>query len=1492
MRPFPAPGTASFPRSENDLRSTEQCPACFTPLRAVVCQACGLNLAHPLAGELAALSTSIADQLDDRLRLIDRIRREPVTPAPQAAPAAAPPAPPVAVPPAATPAVAAADPGLVETVPAAAPAPAPAPAAAPEPAVAASAPAASTASVPPRTEPDRPRRSGIQIALVIVGIALLSVFALFGVIYVFIAYGVVARSVIIALASLATLVVASVLARRGLASTAEGLAALGTVVLVLDAWAVRRTDVAGLAAAPEAAYWGVALLVVATVCLVWARAGGHRSPLLVGANLVPIGAALIAVHLVAELPRGAAPAAGALAAAAAAVAVLAASRRAFATSHSPLITGVTARTPLISMLVASVAALAGVVLLSGETWWWAATVAVAMAFLLGIAAWVLTGERSGPIDAAVAATSSALAALVLVTGLVIATGATASAEATLAVALLAPATVVAVGDVTRVRTERRGARIAIGAAAMSAGVAAAVSTTIALSTLVYPLIDAGLALDTDRSVTADVLDVEAFTVTALVGLVAVIALLTLSSRLIGRLTHPARALPLAVAAGVSLALVSATMPAWWALMALAAVISIGASAALWGSSAQGDSALHRAARLGLSVAAVAAALIAAGLGWAIDGGWWVGIVTALTALAVGRRATAHGAARAIAGATSGLLVVASAPSLATIIGVDAFALTLIIAAAVVVLVRLSTPDPAERSLVVVSVIPVGTCVLLAQVFATAPTAGALPAIGTLAFLIAVIVGASDARGYGRFAGLAVVAVAAVVVTDRVMIDAVAASAAAPAVSPHQRALIALVVLALVSTVAAYAARGTQRRWIDVGTIVVATAALIPAIDGSFAPLAVLTTAVIGLALATRGWSSASSSLRILAAAVTLFVAVIALALFLDDVTARSQSVVVLPLGAVLLALVIALRATTPAAGHARSVPAAVAALIVVALGPSVAVALSIEPAATTVLLAALALGLTRLPARTVAERAATVAAAAPVSLVLAIVMVTDGGDRSLLAAGACAALLLGLIAIATDARVGIDRIAVFAALGPAVALLAVQGVRTGLSLGDTVNVISDAQLALVALSAVTTLAAIGALTTRGRERRALDIGLVVVAVPSAVVVTTGGQTSLGLTISAVALLALAISRDGLFGSQSPRRYLGWLALASATAALWALLLDRGVDNPEPYTLPLAGALLVIALLLGRTSRPATAAPTVSGPTVIAVSALAVAGIPLAAIAGDGPVARGASVGVAATALALAVIIGRVRSGERWQGLSPLLLGVSVITQLVLTISVISTVMLDALSSGRAPVGVPHQVAAVLIVIMLIGTAAATWVTLPSNSDAGVPRTVSVTAAATAGGAALVAGAIGLVGAMEQVELISVPLALGLLLIGTFELDRRATARSMPWLTPGLVALLLPSLVAVDVDGGLWRVAALGIAATIILIGGVVRRLKAPFLVGAVALLTHVVIQTWPLIARIGQSIEWWLWLGIAGVAIVAVAARYERRVQNVKNTVRRISELR
>ncbi|MFN3708428.1 SCO7613 C-terminal domain-containing membrane protein [Microcella sp.] len=1187
MRPSSARGTASFPRSPHDLRSTAQCPACFTELRAVVCQSCGLNLAHPLAAELASLSATIADELDARLRLIDRMRREPVT-----AVAAVPPAP-------------------------------PAPAAASEMRES----AGRLTQEPTEVSGRRPRRSGIQIALVVVGIALLSVFALFGVIYVFIAYGVVARSVIIALASLATLIAASVLARRGLGATAEGLAALGTVVLVLDAWAVRRTDIAGLAGVPETGFWGGALLVVAVVAVVWARLGGHRSPLLVGANLIPVSAALLTVQLASDLPRGAAPSLAALAASAAAVVVLAAGARAFRTSHAPVVVEAASRTPLLSLIVAAVAAIAGVAMLSHSGWWWGAAVAVGVAFLTGVAAWLLARASASPADTTIAATLAVCGSMGLIAGLVIAAASTDSESATLAISLLAPATLVAIADVARLRTTRLPARLPLTATAISAAVLTALAATLALVIVLTAVTDAVIRADNARGAGADVLGVSSLEITALAGLAAVLVIVGGASRIGDRLSDPGRALPVAAGAGLVVALTAVAMPTWWALMTYSAVVSIGAAAAATLPRTRGDGSGPRSIRLGLSVAAVSAALVAVSLGWTIDGGWWVGIVIALVSLGIGRRVTTRSGTRATATAVSGLLVIASAPSIASITQLDAIALTLAVASLVVILGRLVNADSLERHLLSMSVLPVGLFLLIAQLLVAPTTASLQPAAGALVFLVAISVVCADSRrGAGRFAGFAV--------------------------------------------------------------------------------------------------------------------------------------------------------------------------------------------------------------------------------------------------------------------------IGAFSTLGLTAALATAQTVRSVAALTDASRRVADTDLALAALSALAVLAVVGALTVRGRERTALDIGLVAVGVPATIVVTDGGQVSLALTVCTVLLLALAVSRDGLVGSQSPRRYLGWFALATATAALWNFLAGRGIDNPEPYTLPLAGALLAISVVLARVPTAGPADRRVSGPTIIAVSALAVAGIPLAALAGDGPVMRGSGVGVVATAIVLGVVIGRVHAGLRWQGLPHLLLGVAVVTQVVLAVSVTVRVGLEARSTGGAPVDVLLQVAAVLIVIMLVGTAAATWSTLSATVGRAVPRVVAATTAATAGAAALSAGVIGGAGAMEQVELITIPLALGLLLIGTVELDRRTTARSLPWLTPGFVALLVPTLVAVDVDGGVWRIAALGIAATIILIGGVIRRLQAPFLVGAIVLLVHAGIQTWPLIAAIGQSIEWWLWLGVAGVAIVAVAARYERRVQNVKNTVRRISELR
>src|SRR5690606_30169082 len=91
-----------------------------------------------------------------------------------------------------------------------------------------------------------PRRSSVQITLLAVGISLLSIAAIFFLVYAFITFGLVWRSVIIAGITIAAIAAASLLRRKGLTATAEGIAVFGTVMVLLDLWAARENNLAGL----------------------------------------------------------------------------------------------------------------------------------------------------------------------------------------------------------------------------------------------------------------------------------------------------------------------------------------------------------------------------------------------------------------------------------------------------------------------------------------------------------------------------------------------------------------------------------------------------------------------------------------------------------------------------------------------------------------------------------------------------------------------------------------------------------------------------------------------------------------------------------------------------------------------------------------------------------------------------------------------------------------------------------------------------------------------------------------------------------------------------------------------------------------------------------------------------------------------------------------------------------------------------------------------
>ncbi|WP_406041294.1 hypothetical protein OG799_33980 [Micromonospora sp. NBC_00898] len=149
-------------------------------------------------------------------------------------------------------------------------------------------------------------------------------------------------------------------------------------------------------------------------------------------------------------------------------------------------------------------------------------------------------------------------------------------------------------------------------------------------------------------------------------------------------------------------------------------------------------------------------------------------------------------------------------------------------------------------------------------------------------------------------------------------------------------------------------------------------------------------------------------------------------------------------------------------------------------------------------------------------------------------------------------------------------------------------------------------------------------------------------------------------------------------------------------------------------------------------------------------------------------------------------------------------------------------------------------------------------------------------AGIAGGSELLGGWLLLVaGGVALLEAYTAPAAGLAIAAGLVALRTRPGLNSWLALGPGLAAALLPSLVSVLVaaDPQPWRRLALGVVALGAVLAGAVRRWQAPVLLGAatlVPLALHELARGWDLLPR-------WIYLGLGGLALIALAATYERR---------------
>jgi hypothetical protein len=446
------------------------------------------------------------------------------------------------------------------------------------------------------------------------------------------------------------------------------------------------------------------------------------------------------------------------------------------------------------------------------------------------------------------------------------------------------------------------------------------------------------------------------------------------------------------------------------------------------------------------------------------------------------------------------------------------------------------------------------------------------------------------------------------------------------------------------------------------------------------------------------------------------------------------------------------------------------------------------------------------------------------------------------------------------------------------------------------------------------------------------IALVVFVSVVSCIAPAGESTWLVLLLLAVTPLIVGFADGNPFTNRSPRRFGGTLSCVLAAAALWQFLGFRGVADVEPYTLPLAGLLLGLTAAMALFS-PQTATVAAVRSTLFAAS-LVIALVPsaLVSIGDERPVRAVVILVIAAVLTAAALLVPRVVRGVLVRD-SALYSGIAVLVAVGLARAVRDALISDtgllpeiwvlpavialvvtsvvwtrrrALPFRVAQFGVPAAVtliavSAVVCLIALSETTSSIRLTAVNTTFVGVAVAAAVrrrvpldrVSQLAALCALVVVGATGLVtGAAHPFELSTTPVALALIVSGLITLRRDAAARTWPNLGLGIAVLLVPSLLADFGGTELWRVIALGVLSVALVVASIVVRWQAPLIVSGVVLLVHAVAQSWPWIQGLYSVVPWWIWLGIGGVILVAVAARYEHRVRNLRSFVGTISSLR
>ncbi|SCL69209.1 SCO7613 C-terminal domain-containing membrane protein [Micromonospora chersina] len=518
-------------------------------------------------------------------------------------------------------------------------------------------------------------------------------------------------------------------------------------------------------------------------------------------------------------------------------------------------------------------------------------------------------------------------------------------------------------------------------------------------------------------------------------------------------------------------------------------------------------------------------------------------------------------------------------------------------------------------------------------------------------------------------------------------------------------------------------------------------------------------------------------------------------------------------------------------------------------------------------------------------RAGTAAVALPVAAVLAVRRHWPDlhGYASAGLAVALAAVGLGPLVVP-----GAESMALYAAVGALLALAAGGGARPGPA--PEAAGVALAGLALLAAAPVA-LAVLLDLPVRPWS-----------GVPA--VEPVPGAARAGLVLVLLGAVAAAYARIATPGrraaADAPTWWLPALAalpfgavavpvLLAAAGAPWpvvpglvfgagvAALLLAALAGPRPAALPVLLPLGVVLTAPGLGGLLATRAGTLAGLGVLVVAA---------AVAGAA--GRPAEVRLVGWLGAVAAATGFAVTAALAGGLPLRTAGFAVLAVAAVTLHATPTLRTRTARAG-GPAGAlaleaAAQAVALLGLLLTVGAlrhAAAVCVLWGLAVAVRVLRRGETPArrwgfAAVAGGSELLGGwlllAAGGVTVLEAYTLPAAALALG---AGLLALRSRPGLNSWLALGPGLGAALLPSLVSVLAapDPQPARRLALGLVALGAVLGGATRRWQAPVLLGAatlVPLALHELARGWDLLPR-------WIFLGLGGLALIALAATYERR---------------